>query len=79
VNTELSSQHVSVDTVKASYLFLSHCLQPCVVCIGVNDFCREVALKALMFGHVELDERWALTAAVFLGASEVSQKCIYFC
>jgi len=27
-----------------------------------------------MFCHVELDERWALTAAVFPGASEVSQK-----
>jgi len=27
-----------------------------------------------MFGHVELEERGALTAAVFPGASEVSQK-----
>jgi len=42
--------------------------------IGGNDFCREVALKALTFGHVELDVRWALTAAVFPGAFEVSQK-----
>ncbi|KAG1949897.1 hypothetical protein F2P79_011598 [Pimephales promelas] len=36
----------------------------------------EVALRTLTFGHVELDERWALTTAVFPGASEVSQKAL---